>query len=445
MRDYDKMRESLKTGIFGMWRNWAFPLAAIVIATLLGSVTSKPVMPIILFAEVFIIFRLIRRNRKRSSPFCFKIPYIIGVTLLWTGVLMVMFNMMGSIHAVHGWNGQPYNPKMPYFPMLIIGPVLLIVSSWFALSRRKSSFCTDCEARTGKTAERGFMGKIFTQEASYQTWFLVAMSAITVVVQWGYFMLFYININLNNTDRFFFIWIILVIYFLSLIYMAIRYYVLWAYYCEHDPNNANESHGYTRIRFLVICGDKIWLHTPDQTEEIVDAYDLLVDTPVKSTVPFKLSVNVIDAGDYFRTLTGMGPVSIRPLYQSSDLRTVCNIFHFAVFLNDFDEVKKANTTGQWFDLREIQLMHGAKILSPLLEAELDRIHRTVMAWKTYTRDGKRLYAIRHYQPTFRLSDMKNWDVDYNDPIWLFVAMNNEDRRFFKLRKLWRKYVTGLGI
>ncbi len=41
--------------------------------------------------------------------------------------------------------------------------------------------------------------------------------------------------------------------------------------------------------------------------------------------------------------------------------------------------------------------------------------------------------------------MKNWDVDYNDPIWLFVAMNNEDRRFFKLRKLWRKYVTGLGI
>ncbi len=159
MRDYDKMRESLKTGIFGMWRNWAFPLAAIVIATLLGPVTSKPVMPIILFAEVFIIFRLIRRNRKRSSPFCFKIPYIIGVTLLWTGVLMVMFNMMGSIHAVHGWNWQPYNPKMPYFPMLIIGPVLLIVSSWFALSRRKSSFCTDCEARTGKTAERGFMGK----------------------------------------------------------------------------------------------------------------------------------------------------------------------------------------------------------------------------------------------------------------------------------------------
>lgn len=64
-----------------------------------------------------------------------------------------------------------------------------------------------------------------------------------------------------------------------------------------------------------------------------------------------------------------------------------------------------------------------------------------MAWKTYDREGKRLYPIKHYRPTFRLRDLKDWDVDYSDTSWFAVAENNQDRPFFRTRKFWRK-ITG---
>ena len=68
-----------------------------------------------------------------------------------------------------------------------------------------------------------------------------------------------------------------------------------------------------------------------------------------------------------------------------------------------------------------------------------------MAWKMYDVNGKRLYNIKNYRPTFRIDDIKNCEVDFNDIRWLFVSGNNEDRRCFNLRKIWYKYICGIGI
>lgn len=65
-----------------------------------------------------------------------------------------------------------------------------------------------------------------------------------------------------------------------------------------------------------------------------------------------------------------------------------------------------------------------------------------MAWKTYDREGKRLYPIKHYRPTFHIGDLREWNVDYDDASWFDIAHNNEDRPFFRLRKLWRR-MTGV--
>ena len=68
-----------------------------------------------------------------------------------------------------------------------------------------------------------------------------------------------------------------------------------------------------------------------------------------------------------------------------------------------------------------------------------------MTWKTFDRTGRRLYNIKNYKPTFRLRDLKDWDVDYNDIAWLFVSANNQDCPFFKTRKLWNKYICGISF
>ena len=71
-------------------------------------------------------------------------------------------------------------------------------------------------------------------------------------------------------------------------------------------------------------------------------------------------------------------------------------------------------------------------------AEIQRIYRIAMAWKTYDRNGRRLYKIKHYRPTFHLRDLKNWEVDYNDHQWLKVARHNEDEFWYPLRRLFMR-------
>jgi len=47
-----------------------------------------------------------------------------------------------------------------------------------------------------------------------------------------------------------------------------------------------------------------------------------------------------------------------------------------------------------------------------------------------TAGGYRLYDIKHYKPTFRLHELEVFDGDFNDPVWLLIAKDNEDTPIF---------------
>lgn len=97
--------------------------------------------------------------------------------------------------------------------------------------------------------------------------------------------------------------------------------------------------------------------------------------------------------------------------------------------------------GKWYSLSQLQrLLHNHE-LSPLLAAEIHRLYTVTMAWKTYDAEGKRLYKVKNYRPMFRLNGICEWDVDFNNPLWLQVASFNQDKPFYNLRRLWRKYTT----
>ena len=83
-------------------------------------------------------------------------------------------------------------------------------------------------------------------------------------------------------------------------------------------------------------------------------------------------------------------------------------------------------------------------LSPLLSTEINRLYTVAMMWKTYDREGRRLYRIKNYRPMFRINGIQDWDVDFNDPHWLYIARNNEDKPFFRLRKWWQKNISGIN-
>ncbi|MDE6526139.1 MAG: hypothetical protein K2L75_02695, partial [Muribaculaceae bacterium] len=115
--------------------------------------------------------------------------------------------------------------------------------------------------------------------------------------------------------------------------------------------------------------------------------------------------------------------------------------HYAAFVPSEESVADL-ASDQWFNAYMLDTALAANALSPLLANELYRIHTITMAWKTYDRQGKRLYPIKHYRPTFHLGDMRHWAVDYDDASWFDVAHNNEDRAFFRLRRLWMR-MTGI--
>jgi len=149
---------------------------------------------------------------------------------------------------------------------------------------------------------------------------------------------------------------------------------------------------------------------------------------------------------FFLSLTQFDSCDLRFLYSTGVGNADCNIFHFVCFINDTQKKSfdTANPNCEWFRFRQIADMINNHCINPLFSAEIVRIHTIALAYKTYTLDGKRRYKIKGYRPSFNINELKDMDVDFNDTRWLYVADNNEDTPFYKMRLFWRKYINGIG-
>ena len=151
-----------------------------------------------------------------------------------------------------------------------------------------------------------------------------------------------------------------------------------------------------------------------------------------------------DSEVYLKGLTGLTQYDLRLLYVNSNFRVDCNMFHFACFVESKEQVANSRLEGEWFTLPELNSLIENDDLSNIFKSEYERIYKISMAWKSYDRQGRRLYNMRNYVPTFRLQDIKDWDVDYNDKEWLFVAKNNQDRSFYRIKRFWHRVINGEG-
>ena len=442
----DKRRRGITQGINALWRTWALSNGAVMVIICLSLFIPKVYPPLIALAEIGVMHYLIRRNRNLRAPLCYRVPYLIMWILFWSTVAIILYNIFVPGYFNTEWNGQPINPQLPIIAILLIAPIGFFVSTWFLIRGTKSAFCVDCEIRTGMSEERGFLGNIYSKEAEYQTRWLVVMWGLLTIIEWTYYFCLFINTNLNTPDKFFFVWLPIMLCVISIIYMGVRYTMLWSYYCNDHNLSRVDVIGQSQIRFIVICDNKVWLHIPVPEELDADPNATMkIDTPVKTVMRYHTNISTFEARERFRMVTGVNCPEIKKLFVNSDKRTASNISHFAVFFDSVKPLENALVTGEWFSLGEVQTLHKAGLLASLFESEIYRLHTVAMAWKTYTREGKRRYAVKHYKPTFRLSDIPAWDVDFADPTWMFVARNNEDTPFYHLRRFWNKYITGIGI
>lgn len=425
--------------IASMWRNWAYSMGAPTLVILLSLAVSPSWLPVVAFALEFLLFLLVRSNREAELPTCFLTPFVMTRILFWSALVMALISILSSRGVLAGWF-ELVNPDVPYIPILVIGPIGVIVSGWAVWRRNDFGFCRDCRLRYGGPAERGFLGKMFSQEGHYQVKFMFGLAIVTTVVGWTYFALVYINVNLNRPDKFFFVWLPLIFYGVSLVYMAMRYFTIWSYYDQELAMTNVRRPDTTLLRYIILDRERIYLTEPDNT---LSPLSRGYDTPATVTLSRRENVPVHEARGYFREMDGSSDFAIRFMYQSTDAGGDSNVFHYLVNVDEPEALEGSSLKGEWFTIPELERLLNSDRLAPLMAAEIHRLYTVTMAWKTYDRRGRRLYKIKNYRPTFRLRDIQNWDVDFNDVHWLRVAVNNQDRPFYSLKRFWRRYVNGV--
>lgn len=342
---------------------------------------------------------------------------------------MVM-TVINLLHADWFFGGlldlEPFNPEHPYVCSLIIFPIALVICVYMLVRGHDLKFCRRCQARYGYYPSDGIVATLYFHESRYQLRLLLWLSLLLSVVDWAYYYFFYINVNYNSPDKFYFIVMPIALYVVSLGYMTARYFRMSEQIT--DSKTARPMRPLTTlVRYLVFAGDSLYLET--------DAGNLL-DTPAWKTIPRREELSEEEAREGFSGLSGLTDFDMRFVYKDDGYTNGSNVLHYAVFLSSDKE--NGLRQGQWCTIDCIDRMIKGGAIAPLLMAELHRIYNVTMAWKTYDREGRRLYPIKNYQPTFRLRDFKTWDVDYDDIHWLNVATNNEDRPFFRIRRFWRR-------
>lgn len=438
-------REGLSVAIFGLWRNWTIAIGILAVLAFVSPLISQGwLAPICVL--LFLVLQGVRAvMNNQHVPVCSRLYKEVAIILLVITTLVVIRCLTTQNGDSLELTGQPVNTDGPLMGILMIAPISAIIATIFLLQKEEPLVCQLCHLRYGNVVRNGFIGRLYHKEWRYQTRFLLIMSIFLTIVEWSYYMIHYINVNLNSADHFFFIWLPFTVYIASLIYLGRRYYFQWIYFCHNDEDHLVENPSSTTVRFLVISGDKMLFDIRFTNKYYSNgAIVKRFDTPARATLPYQERFDTARATELFKQISGINDAEIRPIYDSPDNVTYRNIFHYFAFLESCSVIPDSKLKGEWFTLGEIRQLMDQSLTDADFNSELARIYRIAMAWKTYDRNGRRLYPIKHYRPTFRIKDIKNWDVDYNDGHWLEIGRLNQDCCLFRLRWALKRLQDKLG-
>ena len=432
MSQLEKRKRTLSAGIFSLFWGWLILVVSTNAVLSLGLFMSRRWVPLVVVGILFVVIILTKNHNRRGIPSYYRIPDMANFILFLTAVVMIIINLLNGAWEPRWVKPQVHNPALPYISSLVVYTIMFFASIFYiVLGRRAPAFRKSSSTSSG-SASHGLLSRLFQQESSLQLRVMTAYSGLVFLIVWVYYFKAYININLNAPDIFFFDVVPWALGFLSIVYFYGRYFGMYRHYCANPAMEAIHGDS-TALRFIVIVGDRLWLDVQDAP---------VIDTPVKCFVKFSEDVSLHTAETTFKDLTGLQPPRLDLAYESEEMATLANSFHYLCFFDSEEQLADARVSGELYSYeRFVELLATGRIAVEL-KSELERIYTVAMAWKTYTPEGKRIYPVRNYRPSFRFKDIKDYDVDYNDRRWLKVTVFNEDHRFYRLRRFWHKHVNG---
>ncbi len=430
-------------GISTLLSSWIMSVGSLALILLASLFVDKLWLPAVVLVIEFFLLTQLSKERTEFNGSCNILLFLTTRILFVITLVMVIINLyyMKFIDPNEFLNGTA-NRRIPYITILVMSPIVCIMVVWAALMRNRLSLCKVCRNTYGEPSQRGFLGRVFRAESRYQLRILFLMfGGISIYTSWYYWM-HYSNVNLNNTDRVFYLYIPIILILLSIFFLGRRYLKIFAFYRDNVIGEATEESNITMLRFLIVCDDSIFMRDPGSSEDIVK-----VDTPLSLKLDYRDSVSDFEVKKRFCRASEINEsaVDIKYLYENINREAHSNIFHYLCQVKSRLAISESRLKGEWLSLYQLKALHEAGMLTRMMISEIDRLYTIAMARKTYDKDGRRLYKVKHYTPSFKLRDLGSLDVDYNDPKWLLVAKHNEDRPFFKLKRFIWKYFKGYEI
>ena len=416
-----------------MYRNWTISFGSITLLLLLSIYLPMWWLPFIAIAEWYAITSIVHIDRHRPSASCSLVMRMASRTLGISALVMLCVLVLYTDHILPTFiELSAYNQDKPFITDLIVFPVMAVICALMLFAGLSDKRCRDCQRRNGFYAGDSMIATLYYRESRYQLQILMILSLVIGGVDCWYYFARYVNVNFNAPDRFFFCYIPVIVYLLSLIFMRGRYHTIRSIYASFDCAHPNREHK-SVLRFMVLCGNDILLHQNPESGRW--------DTPAESVIGATRNIGDREASLILTEQTGLRDASLRYCYTNEGMATGSRVIHYAAFV---DEAMRNGVSQEdrWFNPYMVDHALATNSLAPMLANEIYRIYTITMAWKTYDKEGRRLYPIKNYRPTFRLGDMRKWDVDYDDCTWFDIAANNQDRNFFNLRRISDR-ITGL--
>lgn len=433
MKEYSTKEERI-AAVKALWTEWLVTFGAVNISVV-ASVLVNSVWLAVFVAVTGLGLNIYAENVKRNGQTgCMRFAMLTSRALFISALVMCAINLLfHSRWLVRIFDPATVNTTIPFIASLIIFPTVCVVCIYAYFNHGNSTFCRRCKETHGYRPEEGFVGNFFHHETASQLRLMIWLSGLISLVDWIYYAYFYINVNLNAPDKFFFVIMPASVFILSLIYVGRHYFIVIEDIRTHAEGIARNARRKI-VRYLIIRDDMLLLNIGEHN---------LLDTPAETQIESGMPLTEQEARKGFRHIADIESeeFGLRELYCNRSLTYRSTICHYLVTLpgNNDDPLPAGwDLKGEWATLPTIDRFLKMGLLAPALGAEIHRVYTIAMAWKTYDRQGRRLYPIKNYRPTFRLRDIMGWDVDFNDTSWFDIAANNQDRPFWHIGRLWRQ-------
>lgn len=417
---------------------WILCFGAITVLTVSGLYLSHVWLPLVGLVLMFVIKGLGTYNMQRWSLNCTLMTHYTVYVLGITSVIMLIANIINT-NFISNQFSEFSKQEYPFHVSFIIYPVATILFTIALWRRNKTEYCKACRDVALYSTSETLRHNLLNHEAKVQIKTAAWISGVITVITYTYYYLYYRSSSiarLNSPDIFFMYCLPAATYLISVVYFYTKYAGLQLEVTlmgSFDDNNRD-----TVLRYIVVCEDQLLLK-----EKILEEIEYARwDTPAIKSIDFYDDIPIEKSRALFEEMSGVRDFEMRRLFATNT--KLKNVLHYAVFIPE-EEMNECQERlgGEWMTLHDLDLMLSSGIIARSFALEIHRVHTITMAWKTYDRDGRRLYPIKNYRPTFRLRDFKKWDVDYEDLHWMNVAENNQDKPFYNIRHFWRRYVTGV--